>query len=199
TGRPLNRRTWSRFLRRSRERSRRRSAARPRCLGRARAELLVRFRNSRYAGRDWESAGPSRPSARLVLGYNAASSSPRVRGGGRAMRQGGRISLGVLLIVAWMVSAGGRGASASHTCSGPEACGQNSGLVPFVKDGIMASLIWPDAEAQCPKMMIWMRPAEFKPKDYLSPTVGGVFSGFNQKYQIGRASCRERGVCMVVE
>jgi len=98
------------------------------------------------------------------------------------MRQGGRIGLGVLLIVAWMVSAGGRGASASHTCSGPEACGQNSGLVPFVKDGIMASLIWPDAEAQCPKMMIWMRPAEFKPKDYLSPTVGGVFSGFNQKY-----------------
>jgi hypothetical protein len=31
-------------------------------------------------------------------------------------------------------------------------------------------------------MIIWMRPSEYKPKDYLNPTVGGVFSGFNPKY-----------------
>jgi Domain of unknown function (DUF1929) len=31
-------------------------------------------------------------------------------------------------------------------------------------------------------MLIWMRPSEFRPKDYLAPTVGGVFSGFNEKY-----------------
>jgi hypothetical protein len=31
-------------------------------------------------------------------------------------------------------------------------------------------------------MIIWMRPSEYKPKDYLNPTVGEVFSGFNPKY-----------------
>src|SRR5256886_3609964 len=74
-------------------------------------------------------------------------------------------------------------ASASHTCAGgPSVCGQNSGLVPFHKDAILASLIWDTAKTECPKMVIWMRPAEYKPTDYLSPTVGGVFSGFNPKY-----------------
>ena len=74
-------------------------------------------------------------------------------------------------------------ASASHTCAGgPSVCGQNSGLVPFHKDAILASLIWDTAKTECPKMVIWMRPAEYKPRNYLSPTVGGVFSGFNPKY-----------------
>ena len=80
-------------------------------------------------------------------------------------------------------------AQAFHTCAGGTAvCGQNSGLVPFHKDAIMASLIWPQVQAgtsgkaDCPQMMIWMRPSEYKPKDYLNPTVGGVFSGFRQKY-----------------
>jgi len=74
-------------------------------------------------------------------------------------------------------------ASASHTCAaGPSICGQNSGLVPFHKDAILASLIWPKAKTECPKMAIWMRPSEYRPKDYLNPTVGGVFSGFSPKY-----------------
>jgi len=64
---------------------------------------------------------------------------------------------------------------------GPQECGQNSGLVPFHKDAVHASLIWTN-KSECPKMLIWMRPSEFKPKDYLAPTVGGVFSGFNQIY-----------------
>jgi hypothetical protein len=79
-------------------------------------------------------------------------------------------------------------ASASHCVGGPSVCGQNSGLVPFHKDAIMASLIWDKPKtlngdtADCPKMIIWMRPSEYKPKDYLNPTVGGIFSGFNPKY-----------------
>lgn len=83
-------------------------------------------------------------------------------------------------------------AFAADCTGGPAVCGQNSGLVPFHKDAIAASLIWPDQKQyekgkknekfQCPKMLIWMRPSEYKPSDYLSPTVGGVFSGFNQKY-----------------
>ena len=80
-------------------------------------------------------------------------------------------------------------ASAGPCVGGPAACGQNSGLVPFHKDAIAASLIWgkhkdkkEDDDKTCPKMIIWMRPSEYKPKDYLNPTVGGVFSGFNPKY-----------------
>ena len=77
----------------------------------------------------------------------------------------------------------GERALASHTCAGgPSVCGQNSGLVPFHKDAILAGLIWPEGKRDCPKMLIAMRPSEYKPKDYLNPTVGGVFSGFNPKY-----------------
>jgi Domain of unknown function (DUF1929) len=79
-------------------------------------------------------------------------------------------------------------ALAGHCVGGPSVCGQNSGLVPFHKDAIMASLLWSKHKkwngdkADCPKMIILMRPSEYKPKDYLNPTVGGVFSGFNPKY-----------------
>jgi hypothetical protein len=84
---------------------------------------------------------------------------------------------------AYLLSLDAGSASASHTCdAGPSVCGQNSGLVPFHKDAITASLMWANAKAQCPTMLIFMRPSEFKPKDYLNPTVGGVFSGFNEKY-----------------
>jgi hypothetical protein len=96
-----------------------------------------------------------------------------------------RVSIGIalILVVTWSLGPGGGTASASHTCAaGLAVCGKNSGLVPFHKDAITASLIWADATSQCPKMIIWMRPSEFKPKDYLNPTVGGVFSGFNPKY-----------------
>jgi hypothetical protein len=31
-------------------------------------------------------------------------------------------------------------------------------------------------------MLIWMRPSEYKPSHYLSPTVGTAFSGFNETY-----------------
>lgn len=73
---------------------------------------------------------------------------------------------------------------ATDTCpaGGPAVCGENSGLVPVHKDFIAASLIWDKKKAECPKMLIWMRPSEYKSKDYLNPTVGGKFSGFNQKY-----------------
>jgi hypothetical protein len=77
-----------------------------------------------------------------------------------------------------------RTADASHTCSSPadpQICGRNSGLVPFHKDAIHASLIW-TKKSQCPKMLIWMRPSEHKPSAHLNPTVGGVFSGFNETY-----------------
>jgi galactose oxidase-like protein len=98
------------------------------------------------------------------------------------MKQGRRLTLAVLLM-AWLSSPGLEIAWASHTCEGgPAVCGQNSGLVPFHKDAILASLLWAKAKAECPKMLILMRPSEFKPKDYLNPTVGGIFSGFNPKY-----------------
>lgn len=65
----------------------------------------------------------------------------------------------------------------------PELCGKKSGLVPFHKDAIHSSLFWSGGKRQkCPKMIIWMRPSEYKPKDYVNPTVGGVFSGFNPNY-----------------
>ncbi len=86
--------------------------------------------------------------------------------------------LGALLVLAFE----GRPAFAAPCVGGPSVCGQNSGLVPFHKDAILASLIWAGEKTECPKMIIWMRPSEYKPKDYLNSTVGGVFSGFNQNY-----------------
>lgn len=89
---------------------------------------------------------------------------------------------GVFLSVILLFSLNDRPALASHTCTGgPSDCGQNSGMVPFHKDAIHASLIW-TKKSECPRMLIWMRPSEYKPSDYLAPTVGGVFSGFNQTY-----------------
>ena len=85
------------------------------------------------------------------------------------------------MVMAWVLWLGGGTASASHCVGGPQVCGQNAGLVPFHKDAIHASLIW-TKKSECPKMLIWMRPSEYKPKDYLNPTVNGVFSGFNAKY-----------------
>lgn len=67
--------------------------------------------------------------------------------------------------------------------AGAAVCGQNSGLIPIHKDFVHASLIWNKKYAECPKMLIWMRPSEYKPKHYLNPPVqGGGFPGFNQKY-----------------
>jgi hypothetical protein len=90
--------------------------------------------------------------------------------------------------VAWLLGLANpspiRTAEAFHTCSSPadpQVCGRNSGLVPFHKDAIHASLIW-TKQSQCPKMLIWMRPSEYTPSAYLNPTVNGVFSGFNQTY-----------------
>src|SRR5213075_2331187 len=67
---------------------------------------------------------------------------------------------------------------------GPAVCGEKSGLVPVHKDFIHASLIWNKKYSDCPKMLVWMRPAEYKPKHYLSAPIPGsnVFPGFNQKY-----------------
>jgi hypothetical protein len=103
------------------------------------------------------------------------------------MRHGVWIRIGILLMLAGLLRPGGETAFASHTCTGPEVCGQNSGLVPFHKDAITASLMWAKAKTQCPKMLIFMRPSEFKPKDYLNrtqydPTGKPMYSGFNQKY-----------------
>lgn len=99
------------------------------------------------------------------------------------------VHLAACLTAIFLGSFGAETASASHTCaSGPSVCGQNSGVIPFHKDAILASLIWPkytkgsDFKADCPKMIIWMRPSEYKPTDYLNPTVNGIFSGFNPKY-----------------
>src|SRR5947208_4278 len=103
--------------------------------------------------------------------------------GGTNMRHRVSILLAAFLAAIFVFSLDDGRASASHTCAaGPSVCGQNSGLVPFHKDAILASLIWPNAKTGCPKMAIWMRPSEYKPKDYLNPTLGGVFSGFNPKY-----------------
>jgi len=90
------------------------------------------------------------------------------------------VFLGTMLLV----SLDGRSASAAPCVGGAAVCGQNSGLVPFHKDAIGATLLWEKKteKSDCPKMLIWMRPAEYKPKDYLNPTVGGVFSGFNPHY-----------------
>jgi hypothetical protein len=80
-----------------------------------------------------------------------------------------------------LVPLDGNRAAASDTCTGSLDCGLNSGLIPFHKDAIHASLIWTE-ESDCPKLLIFMRPSEYKPSDYLAPTEGGVFSGFNQTY-----------------
>ncbi|MGH7429918.1 MAG: hypothetical protein ACREJ4_16400, partial [Candidatus Methylomirabilaceae bacterium] len=86
--------------------------------------------------------------------------------------------LGALLVVAFE----GRPAFAAHCAGGPPVCGQNSGLVPFHKDAIHASLIWAKEKTECPKMLIWMRPSEYKPKDYVIPPVVGGLPTFNSKY-----------------
>ncbi|KVZ41826.1 hypothetical protein WL17_10230 [Burkholderia ubonensis] len=78
-----------------------------------------------------------------------------------------------------------RAAWAADACpaAGPAVCGEKSGLVPIHKDFIHASLMWSKKNSECPKMLIWMRPAEYKPKNYLNPpAAGGGFPGFNQKY-----------------
>jgi hypothetical protein len=63
----------------------------------------------------------------------------------------------------------------------PAVCGQSSGLIPFHKDAIHASLLW-NRKSECPSMLIWMRPGEYKPRHYLNPTSGSVFPGFNMTY-----------------
>lgn len=90
--------------------------------------------------------------------------------------------IGVFIGVMSSIPLAGERALASHTCASTSDCGQNSGLVPFHKDAIHASLIWESSRATCPKMLITMRPSEYKPHHYLKPTVGGVFSGFNPTY-----------------
>jgi hypothetical protein len=71
--------------------------------------------------------------------------------------------------------------TASSACP-PEQCGENSGLVPFHKDAIHAALIWRE-KAQCPRMLIWMRPSEYRPRDFLNPTtMPGMFPGFFPHY-----------------
>lgn len=73
------------------------------------------------------------------------------------------------------------GGSSTQVCTEPTVCGQNSGLVPFHKDAVHAALLW-TKKSECPNMMIWMRPGEYKPRHYLNPTVNGVFSGFDPEY-----------------
>lgn len=86
----------------------------------------------------------------------------------------------------WMITAPVGSASAADGCpdAAPAVCGEKSGLVPVHKDFIHATLIWNEKYSECPKMLVWMRPAEYKPKDYLSPPIPGsnVFPGFNRKY-----------------
>jgi hypothetical protein len=94
----------------------------------------------------------------------------------------GLLGAALLLGMGWVLSFGSGTALSGHSTTDPAKVGKNSGLVPFHKDAITASLVWANAATQCPRMLIWMRPSEFKPRDYLNPTVGGVFSGFNQKY-----------------
>ncbi|WP_354685052.1 hypothetical protein [Cupriavidus necator] len=85
---------------------------------------------------------------------------------------------------AWLMTApAGSAQAADCPAAGPAVCGENSGLVPVHKDFIHASLIWNQKYSTCPRMLIWMRPSEYKPKHYLNPPVpGGGFPGFNQKY-----------------
>jgi hypothetical protein len=85
----------------------------------------------------------------------------------------------------WFITAPVGSALAADECpaAGPAVCGENSGLVPVHKDFIHASLIWNKKNSACPRMLIWMRPSEYKPKHYLNPPLqGGGFPGFNQKY-----------------
>jgi hypothetical protein len=110
------------------------------------------------------------------------------------MRQ--RVSiLSAAFVGAFLLSLDAGSTSASHTCAaGPSVCGQSSGLVHFKKDAIHATLIRNEngrygdhkkgaGKEACPwRMLIFMRPSEYKPKDYLNPTVGGVFSEFNENY-----------------
>ncbi|NEJ83795.1 hypothetical protein GR268_45920, partial [Rhizobium leguminosarum] len=47
----------------------------------------------------------------------------------------------------------------------PEVVGWLSGVIPFHKDAIATSLVW-RRESMCPKLLMWMRPSEYRPQDY---------------------------------
>lgn len=113
------------------------------------------------------------------------------------MKNHHEIFLASLGLMAWLLAVStltpDRTALASHTpcVGGPSVCGQNSGLVPFKKDAIGATLHWRDSsnskwKAECPKMLIWMRPSEYKPNDYTLTGVDAngqpIFGGFNPNY-----------------
>ena len=91
------------------------------------------------------------------------------------------VFLGAMLLVSFV----GRPASANHTCgTTPSAtCGEISGLIPTHKDAVGSSLVW-GTNWECPKMLIWMRPSEYTPREFLNPPVGdgSTFPGFNQTY-----------------
>jgi len=58
------------------------------------------------------------------------------------------------------------GSAADDGCT-LSKCGSKSGLVPAHKDFIHASLYWKQGESKCPTLLVWMRPSEFKPIDYV--------------------------------
>jgi hypothetical protein len=80
----------------------------------------------------------------------------------------------------------GVGISALATCSDPAVCGQKSGLIKFPKDAIHSSLVW-KKHADCPKLLMWMRPSEYKPSDFIEPLppgmgFPGLGTGFRDSY-----------------
>lgn len=89
--------------------------------------------------------------------------------------------LGVMLLAAVAASREVAAVDCDVNDPDPSICGQNSGFVPFHKDAIHASLVWAKKNSECPKMLIWMRPSEYKPSDYVvGPTANGF--DFNPTY-----------------
>ncbi|MEX0732011.1 MAG: galactose oxidase early set domain-containing protein [Aquisalimonadaceae bacterium] len=80
-----------------------------------------------------------------------------------------------------LTSPEGGSALASPICDDPALCGQNSGLVPFHKDAVHASLFW-SKHASCPKMLIAMRPSEYTPEQLFNPTTDDTFPGFDENF-----------------
>jgi hypothetical protein len=98
----------------------------------------------------------------------------------------GLTSIGVMLLAAVAAAYEGGAQDCDPGNPDPSICGQNSGFVPFHKDAIHASLTWANESSVCPKMLIYMRPSEYTPSDYLLPTDPSVdpptFPGFDPAY-----------------
>jgi len=65
----------------------------------------------------------------------------------------------------------------------PEVVGWLSGIITLHKDAIATSLVW-RRELMCPKLLMWMQPSKYWPRDYITPSMFSEgFPGFNPAFK----------------